>query len=129
MKTRNGFVSNSSSSSFVISIPKWMLEAEWDENKTKTLYKNIMKMTERSDDLTRCTGRICNIKQWLNLLNDGEEEKDCYTFQKIIKLLYKNDNNIIVVRESDEQMGGSLSDYGITEEDLYPFLIYKFEYH
>ena len=128
MKTRNGFVSNSSSSSFVISIPKWMLEAEWDKNKTKTLYKNIMKMTERSDDLTRCTGRICDIKQWLNLLNDGGEE-DCYTFQKIVKLLYKDDNNIIVVRESDEQMGGSLSDYGITEEDLYPFLIYKFEYH
>lgn len=122
MKTRNGFVSNSSSSSFLLDLSY----ADW-ANDEKKLKEKIMKMTDRSNDLTRCTGRISHIKEWLKMVADGEEPY--YDFEKILKILIENRKDLIIIRESDEGMGGEFEDYNIKLEEIYPCLVYKFEYH
>jgi len=109
MKVRSGFVSNSSSSSFIINMKEMPEE----------LKSKVMRLTDRSDDLTRCTGIITDIKCWIK-----ELEEDYYNIGK-----YIDDPNIVIIRESDEQMGGEFSDYGFGEDDIRPYVIGEFEYH
>ena len=109
MKVRQGFVSNSSSTSFLINIL----------NIPKELLSKIERLTERSDDVSRCTGKITDIKQWI-------EELECDEYD--VKQYIDNDN-IIIIRESDEEMGGCFADYGFTMKDIQPYVIKEFEYH
>jgi|WetSurMetagenome_2_1015567.scaffolds.fasta_scaffold142667_3 hypothetical protein len=110
MKIRSGFVSNSSSSSFVINM----------ENMPEELKNKIMKLKDRSNDLTRCTGKITNIAAWLGEL----EEDDHCGIKKFI-----GNPSIIIIKESDEAMGGEFADYEFILEDIEPYVIKKFEYH
>ena len=109
MKCRTGFVSNSSSSSFIVDM----------SNMPKELVSKVMRLTDRSDDLTRCTGIITDLERWIKELED-----DYYNISK-----YINNPNIVIVRESDEGMGGDFYDYGFCEDDIRPYTIGEFEYH
>jgi hypothetical protein len=109
MKTRNGFVSNSSSSSFIVDL----------SNIPEELKSKVMRLTDRSDDSTRCTGIITNLKQWIEEIGE-----DYYNISK-----YIDNPNIVIIRESDEQMGGEFDDYGFCEDDIKKYVIGEFEYH
>jgi hypothetical protein len=115
MKQRFGFVSNSSSTSFVIDFGKMSQE----------LKSKIDRMHDRSDDCSRCTGKITDLKEWANmLLEDDEEDPD---FIKVKS--YAKNPDIIMIRESDEGMGGSFIDYCFSYENVKPFVLYEFEFH
>ena len=112
MKTRQGFVSNSSSSSFVLKVKKIPTE----------LMEKINKLTDESNDTNRCTGRIINIKGWL-----AQQWISEYYKEELEKFA---DDDHIIVRYSDEQMGGDIEDdYGISINELAKLAEYEFEYH
>ena len=115
MKIRLGFVSNSSSASFVIDMNNMLSEL-----KTK-----ILRLTERSHDSTRCTGKIIYLDCWADaILSDDYPDENA----SIVKS-YANKPGIIMIRESDEEMGGCFRDYGFSESDIKPYVLYEFEYH
>lgn len=110
MKVRKGFVSNSSSTSFVIdttSMPKELLD-------------KIKRMTDRTFDCSRCTGIIYDISEWASEF-DGEYDS--------LAESYSGKKGIVMIRESDEEMGGYFGDYGFCEKDIKPFVLYEFEFH
>ena len=109
MKIRNGFVSNSSSSSFVISL----------KNMSENLKSKIEKMVDYTNDLTRYTGIVTDISCWCN-----QDYEIGFDLSK-----YFGNKDIIIVRESDEDMGGNFADYGFSEEDLKPYVLDEFEWH
>ena len=110
MKTRTGFISNSSSTSFVIDIGKM----------PEDLKNKIFRLTDRSHhDCSRCTGIITDISGWAAQF-DGD-------YDWLVDDYNKNDN--IIIRESDEEMGGSFSDYGFNTKDIKPYVLYEFEFH
>jgi hypothetical protein len=108
MKIRNGFVSNSSSSSFVIDMTDMPAD----------LKNQIMKLREKSGDLSRCTGKVTNIKKWVKR---HEEYSGGYDWLK--EFIEKP--NIIIIRESDEDDGFE----GFSSRDIRPYVIKEFEYH
>ena len=110
MKIRSGFVSNSSSTSFVIDMTEMPEE----------LKKKIMRMTNRTHDCSRCTGIICNISEW---------NKELDGFYDYLVEDYGDKSNVIMIRESDEQMGGSFDDYGFNWGDIRPYVLHQFEFH
>ena len=112
MKIRQGFVSNSSSSSFVL---------RWSDltGKEKQMVK---KMEDQSWSLSRCTGYIpCDtLEDWIGQL-DFCQDNSGYTIIGGINLTHlvqenkvDGKNNLIIIRESDEGMSGRLEDYGDT---------------
>ena len=119
MKIRNGFVSNSSSSSFVL---------KWSEL-SKSEKKEIEKLTESSDSLTRCTGYIApeNLENWLKELDEIYSERFNPELNELIKEnKIDGKNDLVLIRESDEGMGGEFNG------DLYKIsqkAILEFEYH
>lgn len=110
MKIRAGFVSNSSSTSFVLDTT----------NMPKDLMEKIRKMTSYTYDSSRCTGVIWDIVEWAAQFDDDE-----YAW---LAIDYGNKSNIMV-RESDEAMGGLFSDYKFGIKDIKPFVLLEFEYH
>lgn len=127
MKTRNGFVSNSSSSSYLLFIPEWDTDGQ-------NLKNRILSMINYNKNLGRSTGVITDVKLWLDTLNDifdDEEEREYHGFEKILRVIMEEHANekqhFILIRESDEDDG--LSEYNISLEEIYPYLVYQFEYH
>ncbi|RPI83178.1 MAG: hypothetical protein EHM34_05745 [Nitrosopumilales archaeon] len=115
MKRRNGFVSNSSSTSFVINT------AEMPED----LKSMIFRLRDRSDDSSRCTGIITDLKGWADMVyEDDYDDVDGNTVRS-----YAKNPDVVMIRESDEEMGGSFSDYGFCQEDIKKYVIYEFEFH
>jgi hypothetical protein len=116
MKIRSGMVSNSSSSSFVISLKDFSPE---DQGK-------IAQLTERNADLGRCTGRITDVDFYLKML----QYEDCETgYEPLIRELMEEHGDIIIVRESDEDMGGCFEDYGISLGDIVTKAKIRYEWH
>jgi len=120
MKVRNGFVSNSSSTSFIL---KWSKLSKVDK-------KEIQRLTERSNDLTRCTGYIAksNLENWLSELRGQYigEWKGYGLFQLIEKNRVDGKNDLVLIRYSDEEMGGKFNSelWKLTKK-----AILEFEYH
>jgi hypothetical protein len=121
VKIRSGLVSNSSSSSFVVSLSDFN-----EEDRAK-----IARLTERSDDLTRCTGKITDINGWLELYSgDSDDPEDKFWGEKTLKALMAGVNDLIIIRESDEGMGGYFDeDYGLSSQEIEKKALYSFEYH
>jgi len=116
MKIRTSFVSNSSSTSFVLDVSKLS-----EETKNK-----IDKLVERSDDLTRCTGRVTNIQEWLKMFNP---EFYMPSELKTVANLLTKYKELIIIRESDEEMGGSFENINLNKKDFEDSILYEFEYH
>jgi hypothetical protein len=121
MKIRSSFVSNSSSSSFVVSLSDFN-----EEDRAK-----ISRLTERSDDLSRCTGKITDINGWLELYAGGSDDPDDRFYgEQSIKTAMEKHSDLIIVRESDEGMGGYFNeDYGLDYGTISKKAILYFEYH
>ena len=116
MKLRSGFVSNSSSSSFVL-----------DKYEAEELKDGIAKLTDRTNDLSRCTGKVTDIKKWLKQFEDEEYSSTFPVLEALVKE-YGNEN-IIMIRESDEAMGGTFEDCGLDFDEVAKVATYKFKYH
>lgn len=97
MKTRMGFISNSSSTSFIVDVNSEYFKRLKTEDDFH--YKS-------GYDLDRCTGVYDkkNIKIWINEI---EKYLSSDIIEKFSSLLY-DENNIAMVMISDEQMGGTL---------------------
>lgn len=115
MKIRTNFVSNSSSTSFVLDVSKLSKETK----------NKIDKLTDRSYDLSRSTGQITKIKDWLRMFDTGYEP----TGADEIKKLLKKHKEIIIIRESDEEMGGSFENIDLDTKDFEDSILLEFEYH
>jgi hypothetical protein len=115
MKIRKGFVSNSSSTAFIINMEKM----------PQALIDKISSLNDLSFDLSRCTGKITDMNGWLQEITDGYED---HPIAAMVRPHIGNPN-VIIIRESDEQMGGYFSDYGFNQKDIDPYVISQFEYH
>lgn len=114
MKVRMGFVSNSSSSSFLIPVDS-LSESELEK---------IKKM--KSYDVTNGCRKTGYISPENLELFAGEYAGDILEIIQEYKL--NGNNTLILIRESDEGMGGYFSDYGI-DDNITDKNICEFEYH
>jgi hypothetical protein len=99
---------------------------------TSQQQQKIDRLTERSDDLSRCTGKITDIDAWLKLYKGGEEEEECdcgLEEEKAIRELMETHKDLVVLRESDESMGGEFSGYGLDFGEISSKALMEFEYH
>lgn len=112
MKTRQGFVSNSSSSSFIL------CTKDLDSN----LLERLKGLPDMSDSMGRATGVVWDIETWL-----GDDHWSDYGLWDIIAK-YGNEN-LILVRESDEGMNGYFGEYDIDDGEISRLAVYEFEYH
>lgn len=123
MKIRHGFVSNSSSTAFVVSPADFSLEQQ----------SCIESMVDYSDELSRCTGRISDIDEWLRYLQQevgyDDFEMDTYFHAGRIRELMEKYHDIVILRESDEQAGGEFSDYGLSYDEVEQKALVSFECH
>ena len=107
MKTRNGFVSNSSSSSFILDLRK--------EGVRELVDKIIAR---EPTGLDRCTAKAIGrdaveyAKEWIEVIGELVNDNSSYGIGHWI-LEWANklgEDNIVFVRESDEGSGGYLFD-------------------
>jgi hypothetical protein len=115
MKLRQGWISNSSSTSFVVSLSSFSLE---DRDR-------IEQLPDQSDDLSRCTGIISDIDGWLRQFGDGE---DRFYLDGALRGMMERYPDLAIIRESDEGMCGYLGeDYGLDCVDDHA--MFSFDYH
>ena len=122
MKIRYGMISNSSSTSFVVRLSDFS-EAE---------QQSIDRLVDRSDDYSRLTGVIWQIDDWLQLFEkEGYDEKEMNSYLHAAELreMLKEYPDLVILRESDEQMGGEFSDYGLSYKEIGSKAKMEFEYH
>lgn len=105
MKIRNGFVSNSSSSSFIL------------DKRTKGVEKLIEKAQKNGvidyTDLTRRTTVLIGKDDFRRYMSehygfDYEPYGEYDVYHKLVSLYNQLNDNIVFMRESDEGMGGYL---------------------
>lgn len=127
MKIRNGFVSNSSSTAFVLDIRN---------SEVANLLPKIYKLRNVNvDGVRRTTGSAVGrdvveyCKFWNSYMFDVYEDTPPFVewLREHIKEI--GENNIVFIRESDEDMGGSLSDVGLSYLDIDKLAIDKYDYH
>jgi hypothetical protein len=116
MKIRTGFVSNSSSSSFLV--------------KTDSKYFQYIKQNEpdfhykRAHDVGRCTG-IYRGEDILDFIKELRKWTKLNWFKNISSLVKKyKPENVALVMISDEEMGGCLP-----EPDDKSEILFEMEYH
>ncbi len=122
MKTRNGFVSNSSSTSFLLDLR---------DEKSKTVFEGISGAPGRSD-LGRHTVSITG-DALRDFYAESVDERWGSTYHgdwiQEYALKVGGFSNLGYVRESDEGMGGYLEDYGSSEEIVRAVALDEQEYH
>ncbi len=114
MKTRNGFVSNSSSTSFLI---EWSKLSKDDQNTIVTELK------DHGEDCFRCTGFIRpeDLEEWFSIVGMNYDTE----IEQIEKYKKNGKNDLVLVRESDEGTEFSIKVDKIVEDHS----VHEFEYH
>jgi len=110
MKIRTGFISNSSSSSFILDIRDKGVKELVNKMITKNPY-NVNRLTA----VAKGKDAVEYAKQWDKIMGEG------YTFGDWIREWAEKlgEDNIVFVRESDEGMGGYLFKRDKDGEDCY----------
>ncbi len=116
MKVRNSFVSNSSSTSFVVSLSDFSPK---DRGR-------IDRLDDLSGDFSRCTGVIMDIDGYLRMFH---AEDWTLPHEESIRALMGIHDDLVILRESDEQMGGEFSDVGLCYGEIAGKALLSFEYH
>ena len=120
MKIRNGFVSNSSSTAFIL---------DATNSKVKSLMPQIGSMPKMRDH-ERSTGAAIGhevIQHIENFYDWGYESDYLIWLKENIDNI--GEENVVLVRESDEQMGGSFEDYGLSYDQIHRICVDYMEYH
>lgn len=118
MKIRYGMISNSSSTSFVVRLSDFS-EAE---------QQGIDRLVDRSDDFSRCTGRISDLDAYLKMYA-AEEWVGSHHRETALRCLMEQYPDLLILRESDEQMGGEFSDVGLEYDKIAQVALLDFEQH
>lgn len=118
MKLTFGFISNSSATSFVVSLSVFSPN---DQEK-------IRHLTDWSDDFSRRTGRISDIDGYLKMYAEDEWIGPHYR-EDVIRCLMEKYSDLVILRESDEQAGGEFSDVGLSYDVIAEKALIDFEQH
>ena len=113
MKIRKNFVSNSSSTSFLVNLSDLSEKAQ----------AAIDNLTDRSGEWGRSTGKITDVDGWLKMFEEDYGDD----FYPEVREALKENKDAILVRESDEGMGGDFPE-GLWKEVEEKALV-EFEYH
>ena len=123
MKYRNGFVSNSSSTAFIL-----------DRNKLDADTIHRIESLPPMDLLNRCTGSCSDAQTYLDdrvtaigyWYENGWDGWNSLLAEYIGKL---GNDNVILCRESDEGMGGEFKDVGLSYDQIEKLAEAEWEYH
>jgi hypothetical protein len=123
MKFRNGFVSNSSSTAFIL-----------DRRKLDASTLQRIRSLPPMDLLNRCTGFTDDALIFLEdriLAIDGWYENgwDCFNLWIQDWIAELGSENVVLCRESDEGMGGEFEDVGLSYHTISKLAESEMEYH
>jgi len=126
MKTRQGFVSNSSSSSFILDLRKPLVKGWLDD------IKKLPKAEGTGRYTCKAIGKdaVRYAKEWIEEAGEYYAESQDGLGHWILKWAEKlGENNIVFLRESDEDMGGNFRDCGLDYKEISNAAESEMEYH
>lgn len=123
MKIRNGFVSNSSSTAFIL-----------DRRKLDAVTIRKIESLPEMDLLNRCTGSCSDAQNYLDdrvtaigyWYENGWDDWNSLVAEYIGKL---GNENVILCRESDEGMSGEFEDVGLSYDQIEKLAEAEWDYH
>jgi hypothetical protein len=116
MRYRGFFISNSSSTCFVVPLGSFDKEDR----------RRIRLLSDLTFETTRCTGRITDVRSYLAMLDSAGCALD--DAPRILKLLDRYPD-LVILRESDEGMGGTFQNVGLSPRCLQRKALLTYEYH